>query len=726
MPRPIPFSLSALLFAYYRRWYACLAVAVLGTLMLALWGRTETGQALEARTLDFRFRQFPIAARADTNIVLLAIDQSSLEFFADNDVAWPWPREFYGFVTQYLGQAGARAVLFDILFDEADLERDETSAAETDGAFAQGMEAGGNAVLAMMMGGDATGTDIASFAVDVEAEEGVPHVAYPGVQVPIEILRRAARQLGVVKVDAEADGVLRRVPLLYGYRGQFYPQFAFSALLNDDTRLGVGDEAIIWEGESLPADRQGRYLINWYGPGGVDGVFRHIPFSNVVQSAAASQGGGEPMLQPAYFAGKYVIVGGTAAGLYDFKMTPMGIVPGMEIWATTLSNLLHRDHVVVPPPWVNWLNAGLVCFFVAFIFARFSWRLSTVLVLLILAYLAGTGLGLWAWKRLWINMSLPAVGIVGTYLYIATLSYFAEGRARRQVRQIFDRYVHPEVVERMLRQPGQVEVGGSEVYATVMFSDIGDFTGFAEHKNAAELVTHLNSYFDRLAGIVLDHDGLLDKYTGDGIMALFGVPMTRDDHALLACRTALVQRAYSVQQQQRAGGVLAPADHFHVHTRFGINSGRIVTGNIGSSRRMDYTAIGDGVNLAARLESLNKVYGTQVMLSHDTYQLVADHFLARELDLVQVKGKTVALQVYELVAQRQALEADQALGWMAQYGEALGLYRAGQWQAAMEGFRDLAEGDWADPPARIMQQRCAALLAAPPDHWDGVFVLEEK
>ena len=657
--------------------------------------------------------------------LLVAIDQSSMQFFADNDVEWPWPRDFYGHITQYLGRVGARAVLFDILFDAADLERDETSAAETDGAFARDMEAGDNTILAMMMGRDATATGIESFAVEVASSGVVPHAAYAGVQVPIERLRRAARQLGVIKVDADGDGVLRRVPLLYGYRGGFYPQFAFSALLDSSASLEATPRALLWQGHRLPVDGQGRYLINWYGDSGIDGVFRHIPFSNVVQAASAALTGGEPMLPAATFAGKYVIVGATAAGLYDFKLTPVGTVPGMEVWATTLSNLLHQDHVGVAPPWVNWLNAGLVCFLVAFIFTRFQWRLTTPLMALLLVYIAGTGLGLWAWQRIWLNMSLPAVGLVGTYLYIATLSYFAEGRARRQVRQMFDRYVHPEVVERMLQAPGQVEVGGSEVLATVMFSDIGDFTGYSEHKAAAELVTHLNIYFDRLAGIVLDHDGLLDKYTGDGIMALFGVPMAREDHALLACRAALVQRAYSAQQVGLEAE-LAPPDHFHLHTRFGLNSGPIVTGNIGSSRRMDYTAIGDGVNLAARLESLNKVYGTQVMVSHSTYELVEDHFLCRELDRVQVKGKTVALQVYELVAQKSAYRADEALRWIEQYSECLGLYRAGAWGPAMDGFRGLAEGALADAPSRIMQQRCADLLADPPANWDGVFVLEVK
>lgn len=702
------------------------AICVAATLLAFGLSRTEVGQMVEARTLDYRFRRIPRDRPAPDGVVLVAIDNGSLEYFADHGMSWPWPRDFYAHVTDYLAAAGARAIVFDMLFYEPDLERAETSAADTDGAFARSLARAGRAVLGVEVGSGVGVVGRLSHSLPVPEGLAIAVADRDRAVVPIPDLERAAAALGVTNVQPDPDGTIRRVPILYRLSGSYLAPLGLAAWIagrpvpptlgGDDGRLRIGERQI-------PVSDAGEVLVNWYRPGAEGQAFRYVPFSAVVQSASARLAGEEPTLEADRFAGAYVIIGATASGLMDVRVTPVGAVPGMETWATMLANVDHADFARTTPVWLDAFLALAMATATYCGFIRCRVQVSTPLLLSFPLLWVGLVLLLWQGHSVALNATLPLAAYGFSYVPVAVLSYLAEGRARQEIRGVFTRYVHPALVDRMLESPELIDMGGSESRATVLFTDVQDFTAYSEPIPPRELVTRLNSYFDRLAQLVLDHDGLLDKYTGDGLMAVFGVPIPHADHAALACRAALAHKRFCASLD--AAGTQRVDAYLHHNTRIGINSGNIVTGNIGSTRRMDYTAIGDEVNLASRLQGLNRVYRTRIVLSESTFRLIGPQFRCRELDLVRVKGKARSCAVYELLDEDGAPDVG-CPSWIDAYHRALAHYRQGRWAEAVAGFEALAGPPLGDGASAAMAGRCRALIARPPDGWDGVFTMETK
>ncbi|MCF7804331.1 MAG: adenylate/guanylate cyclase domain-containing protein [Candidatus Marinimicrobia bacterium] len=715
----------------YRTWYVALGIALVLSLVAMALNNLAFMREIEQKTLDYRFVQFPIPERADSNIVLVDIDNNSLEYFGETvGIQYPFPRNFYALMNSLFKDVNSRAVMYDMLFYDPDLNRDETYADQTDGAFAESIRDHGKVILGCELLVDSSGGLIPKqFGIPIEGKNDLSHIAYQGAKVPIDTLLHAAAGLGITNVHTDQDGVLRRTRPLFTYRSKTLASLpirgwiesgGFGEIRTDGQKIRAGDQQI-------PLDENGEYLVNWYGPGGPEGAFQYVPISAVIQTASALRYGGEPSLDPEMFRDKYIIVGASAAGLKDLKPTPFtGITPypGMEIWATVLSNFTQGDFVHRMPAWLTFLNTMLIAFLAYLAFTQFRMRYSHLLLPGIALFLVGLSLLLWNTHRIWMEIVFPATGFVLSYVTAATLSFVMEGRSKLEIRKVFSRYVHPDVIQNLLREPDMVQMGGDEIYATVLFSDIYNFTTFSEGKSAPELVQYLNEYFDKLTSFVLDHNGLLDKYTGDGIMALFGAPLPRDDHAVLACQAALAHRefAYSLTSN---GESVSPAAHFHRNTRIGLNSGPIVAGNIGSERRTDYTAIGDDVNLAARLEGVNKVFKTQIIISESTYALVKEEFLCRELDLLRVKGKTEPVKIYELIDRLEnATRHNTEL--YKQYHEGLLEYRNGNWKAAISIFGELAVEPYNDSPSQTMLERSQVLKKEKPKEWDGVFTLTSK
>jgi len=713
----------------YTRWYICLAAALGFTLLAYGIYQFQFVQEIELKTLDYRFVRYPVPEKVDDRILLVDIDNNSLEYFMDVvGIQYPFPRNFYAVMTDLFTDVGARAVMFDMLFYDPDLNREETYAAETDGQFARAIAQNDRVSLGLefLVDSSRATPPLARFAVPVEGRKPEQSFNYTGALVPIDTLLHAAKSLGVTNIRTDPDGVVRRIRLLHEYRGQIYPNLAFSGWLMEHPGESVQfeKEALRVGATSIPVDEHGNYLVNWYGPGGPDGVFRYYPISAVIQTAAS---GDTTSLDPGIFHDKFVIIGASASGLKDLKPTPFTgdySYPGMEIWATVLSNVLQGDFVARVPWWLNFLNTALVCFLTIFLFPRLRLRYNSIAMMFIIAYIVALPLLVWRLDRIWLQMTFPAAGFVGSYVFIALVSFMVEGKSKMELRKVFTRYVHPDVIQNLMEHPDLIQLGGDEIYATVMFTDIYDFTTFSEGKAARELVRYLNQYFNTLTGFVLDYNGLLDKYTGDGIMAIFGAPVPREDHASLACQAALAHRKYS-EALTELGKDSRPSAQFHLNTRIGLNSGYIVAGNIGSERRTDYTAVGDDVNLAARLEGVNKIFKTKIILSESTYRLVAGEFICRELDMLRVKGKERPVKIYELIDDKSA-NVDYDFSLIHQYHEGLQAYRSGDWQTAMQVFGDLANGVFQDQVSNIMYRRCEVLSQQELSGWDGVYTLETK
>jgi adenylate cyclase len=311
--------------------------------------------------------------------------------------------------------------------------------------------------------------------------------------------------------------------------------------------------------------------------------------------------------------------------------------------------------------------------------------------------------------------------MVIVYTAVTLYRYIVEEREKRKIRGAFSFYVTPSVVNEMLKNPEKLKLGGDKKELSVLFSDIRGFTTLAEEMEPETLVNLLNEYLTDMTNVVFEFDGLLDKYIGDAVMAVFGAPLEQTDHPIRACRTALkmLERLSKMQQKWEAEGTP------RLDIGIGINTGPMVVGNMGSERRFDYTVMGDSVNLASRLEGINKEYGTRVVISEFTYDKVKDDFFCRELDAVRVKGKVRPVKIFELLALRS--EKDPRIDIIEPFAQALSHYREQEWDRAEEKFNEVLSKIPEDVAAQLYLQRIANLREEPPGPgWDGVFTMKRK
>lgn len=691
-------------------------------------------EGLELKSLDVRFRQFARPERASDDVVLAAIDEKSLQAFKRNNIVWKWPRDIYALLVRYLNRGGARVVAFDILFADADIDRLSTDAEQTDGAFAQAMAEAGNVLLGVhlrndedLLSGDnpLVRTNDLAFVPDTAA---LPARVYSTAVLPIPLFQQSASGLGTVNYQEDSDGVCRRLPLFFSFQNSIFPHLGLLAYLRARgiDRVEVPERAGLRLGDNpVPLDRDGNFLISWYGRGGPRGAFQYYSISALIGSALAEMRGREPAVPSSHFKDKIVIVGSNAPALFDFRNTPFTAYepyPAMEIYATLISNLLQRDYLTRVHPGVVvaaiFVFVFVVCF--AFMLVRRVPVVVAIAAACVLLWVAAAFVS-FAWYHLWVDLVAPVASAVLAFSVAAVVSYQTEGRARRYLRSVFNRYLSPVVISEVIEKSDRVQLGGKEIVGTVYFSDIKDFTSISEQMAPGDLVTLLNEYFSVATDIILKHEGLLDKYIGDAIMAIFGAPISNDSHAVQACTAALqihntLQNNWYPEEDGRP----------RLETRIGINTGNMVVGNIGSQLRLDYTAIGDTVNLASRLEGVNKIFKTNIIISETTYALVKDHFVTRQLDLLRVKGKRESVGVYELVGFRDERESP-LQEKVERFEAAARAYRARAFDKAVDSLEALLQDFPDDGPARLYLDRSRMYLKTPPPpEWDGVFTLDTK
>jgi adenylate cyclase len=300
--------------------------------------------------------------------------------------------------------------------------------------------------------------------------------------------------------------------------------------------------------------------------------------------------------------------------------------------------------------------------------------------------------------------------------------FISEEKLRKGVKSAFENFMDPKVVREILKEPKDIKLGGEEREVTVYFSDIEKFSSISEKLQPAELIELLNEYLSEMTDQILDHGGFLDKYIGDAIVAAFGTPQEQPDHAVKACLATIdnQQRLRELNVKFKEEGRL------QIQARIGLNSGRVLVGNVGSTNRLSYTVIGDEVNLGARLEAANKYYGTYTMISERTYELAKDHIEARELDVIRVVGKEKPVKIYELIDRKgQIQETKREV--VKLYEDGLKMYRKKEWQKAIELFRKALNQDPHDGPSLTYIERCKGYIQdPPPENWDGVYVLTAK
>jgi len=631
--------------------------------------------SVELKTYDTRFqiRDRLNPARPLDSILIVAIDQKTLEDLG----AWPFSRVHYARMLDNLKKDGARVVAFDINFPKPDeksglellrlirqdylqrtpppqrdaaylarlgtLERE----ADVDAQFADGLRRAGNVVLGQWFFFSPEEAkdidpvrqqayeDLLAFGAYTQVRplprpDGTlpPPLAdiYTGLEAYLpqpnllEFADAANYSFGYFDFSPDADAVYRHTNLVIKYKQDFYPSLDVQALRLyrgvPDQDFGLfyneaGVEYVQFGDLRVPTDPAGRMLINFQGPAQ---TYRHVSFSDV----AAGK------FEPGTFTGKIVLVGATAKGVFDMRPVPMQAAgyPGVEIHANVLDTMLSRRFVrrglreeMIDLGFILLFGMG-VGFVLARIAPRWTFPMTTgvAVVFLVVTY------AVFAQFHAWLNIVLPVGVLTANFAGVMAYRTLVEEREKRKVRGAFSQYVPPGLVRELEKDPTRLALGGEERELTIMFSDIRGFTSLSEKLTPLDLTHFLNAYTDEMTDIIFKHWGTLDKFEGDAIMAFWGAPYEQEDHALRACAGALDmgRRVDELRQQWRAEG--KP----DVNIGVGLNSGRVVVGNMGSRKRFNYTVLGDPVNLASRLEGVNKEYTTRIIISEFTHRLATD------------------------------------------------------------------------------------------------------
>ncbi len=598
-------------------------------------------------------------SKIDDDPIIIAIDQNTLNKFSKNQqIIWPWPRDIYKPIVDYLTYCEVSVISFDILFTSPGIDRNNTDGALSDSLFALSMNNSKKSTLAMQFEDSSLAIPDRLRAGFLEKNTKIPdHIyhCYKKASLPIDIFQKSTELLGAVNIPHTSSGIIRKLPLLFVYQGNVIPHLSLSTymLSKGINTFEFNDKknSIVVGNLEIPVDKHGNYLINWYGEGGVNNSFQYYSFANILNSFIQWQRGIKPDIPPDKLKGKTIFIGSIAAGLLDMKSTPVSLsdpYPGIEIYTTMFKNFQNRDFLHHFPVAI-WFVI-LVMFFImnstVWQNEKFLIAIPTSIILIITPLILS--ILLFRYYAILFPVVAFESGLVFNLVLSIMIGYFWAGKKNRKLRKHFSRYLEPRLVKMMAESSGFIETAGDEVVATVLFTDIKDFTKISETLNSKKIVYILNKYFEHGEKIIFKNNGMLDKYTGDGLMALFGVPLPNKNHAISACNTI-------IDFDNLENINLLENSHIKFQTRVGIHTGPLVAGNIGSSRRVDFTAIGSTVNIAARLEQVNKVFNTTNIISSDTCDLVNRHFACRDLDYYSVKGIKEPLHIYTVLCKKEYL-----------------------------------------------------------------------
>lgn len=552
-----------------------------------------------------------------------------------------------------------------------------------------------------------------------------------GIDPPLAVIAAAPARAGNVYQDFEADGIMRRHTPLVRHEGRFYPSLALAAYLvaNPEVEPRWGDGALLLGKTRLPLDGEGKAPIRFHGKD----VYQAIPAYKILRSFVQVSEETAPEIPYQDLRDKYVIVSASGQALRDIRVTPVSKVQqGAEVQATALDNILQANPIRRIPAAADALIALLLCLGAGIAMVAI-WTSIPNGSLALAATTAGTLsaiAGFWLladWlygsRGLWIAVAAPGGGAAVSAFAALLVTSASERRDRRFVQEALGRYTSPALVRELTEHPEYLSLEwGTQREMSVFFSDIAGFTGISEGLSPKDLVALLNDYLTNMTDLVLAHDGVVDKYIGDAVMAFWGAPLPDADHARksVSCAIAMRNRCAELRPgwKERFGIDLV--------ARAGINTGPTVVGNMGSKHKYNYTVMGDMVNLAARLEGANKPYGTELMISEFTMAAVGDAIDARELDFLTVKGREEPVRVYEVLDLRGATDP-LLLRAVERFHDGLARYRERDFAAAITDFEDALAIHPGDQPSRIFIDRCKHFLdQPPPGSWDGVWRLKEK
>ncbi len=703
-------------------------------------------ETLRLKTFDFYARMFPRAQSAQP-IAIVDLDEESLARHGQ----WPWPRTLVSDLLLGLRDSGAVAVAFDIVFAEPDrlspglyastfpridpglrsalqeLPSNDSILAETMRKFPTVL--GQSGYYRELIRPDSTplksipiaflGDDPSRFLIE-----------FPDVVRNIATLEAAAAGIGMFTLLPEQDGIVRRVPALMRYADVLMPSLSVELL-----RVVTGGAPLVVRTDSaginslsiaklrIPTDGNGRIWVHYA---------KHDPSLYISAKDVLDR-----TVPKKKLAGKLILIGTSATGLFDIKATPLdSAMPGVEVHAQLLQTMLTGDFLVRPnyalgaELFLTAMLSIIMIVLVPIIGARMAFGLGAGLAITTFA----TSVYLYAQEGLLLSPSYPLLSSLMIYSVLVFHNYISEETERRYVRSAFGQYLSPDLVEQLAQDPQKLILGGQVREMTVFFSDVRGFTTISESYKAdpAGLTRLMNRILTPITHDILSQRGTIDKYIGDAVMAFWNAPIDDAEHAENACRAALSAlesvEKLNLEREQEAAVFSQP--FLPLRIGIGINSGNCLVGNLGSDMRFDYSVMGDTVNVASRLEGLTKLYGVAVVIGARTRTLCAANLAFMEIDFIKVKGKTEPERIYALLG-AESLAQDQRFQDLAEATEGfLVAFRNRQWdeaEALLTRAKSLSSPHELDSFFELYAGRISELRQSPPpEDWDGSIVSLEK
>ena len=683
---------------------------------------------LSFRNTLFEWRG-PLSVK-DSPIVLVEISQQ-----ADDEIPekYPWPTSVYARLINNLNRAGAKAILLDVVFDQPDMYNHKN-----DTLFAEAIKNHGGVVLAGQI----------NIVTTNYGDQKLELFPQPVLQA------YNPNQVGMVAIQPDIDSFVRSYRFGQEHKNEMYYMLGFEGLrVYEGIEEAEVDKPISDKSEyfnigrfSVPRTAAHSFLINYYGPEAqfptysLDNVIDDPSYTTVMETEAFELNlFDDPdtrtgLLYDEVFKDKIVIVGSTMPLLKDFFPTPFSSEslprPGYEIHANAIQTVLDNNYLALQGNWsvlLVMLFAALIVVFLNRSIGAFWGVIATVL--LIAAYIFVT-YKTFVLYSIFLNLTSVLTVFILAQVLSMGFEYMTVERERSRIQSMFSTYVSPELVNQMIESGSEPQLGGEETYMTAFFSDIESFSSFSEQLEAKQLVALINEYLNAMTRIITTKNGTLDKYIGDAIVAFFGAPLPVQDHALRACVTSQLMHKELEELRKKWIKDGWPDIVTQMKNRVGMNTGLMVTGNMGSSQRFNYTMMGDNVNIAARCESGARQYGVYTMLTEST-KLEAEKFgddcVFRLLDNIVVKGKTLPIKVYELANLKS--DASQKLyDCIGLYEEGMAHYFDQDWDRALGCFNQSLElENYEINPSGIFIERCTWMKKSPPaKDWDGVFVMSKK
>jgi adenylate cyclase len=693
-------------------------------------------EQLELLFTDLRVKAVRKTVKPPEEVSIILIDEASLKLMNNIVGRWPWPRSIHGSVIEFLRHGGAKAIVYDVLFTENErlwgLPSNKLSPG--DSALVEETAIAGNVYHAVQIFRDIPdewNKNLLDKPLPQDFQERFSLKALNlqkgsaegnNYALPFKELYLSAKGIGVVEFSPDNDGIYRRTELIKCYHGACFPALGLSPFLNDFALEFVNEKKGALELHLKYRDGRetlltipyykGKYLINLYGG------FEAYSMSGVLASIQKIKKGEVENLpvNPEEFKDKVVFIGASAVGVEDLKPTSLAPrTPGVILHASLYGNMIKRDFIRTVPETLTPLFVFLISYLTALLI--FSVRgFHRKIILSALPSLSFAFFSFLFFKlNILIEVSPPLSGGLLTYLGGFAYLSLTEEKEKRRIRNMFSRYVSTAVLSDIetRREDLVLSEVGRRMELTIFFSDLRGFTSLSESLPAERVVEVLNCYFTKAVDIIFKHNGTLDKFMGDAIMAFWGAPAIIENHALEAVLTALeIQKSLPEINAELIRRGLP-----QLKAGIGINTGEVVLGNIGSPQRLDYTVIGDNVNLASRLEGLTRFYGVSVLISEKTYKEINNRVPGRIIDIVRVKGKAEPVRIYEPFE-------DVKITLL--FDEAFNYYVSRKWQEALKLYKEISRLLPDDQVAQIFVKRAELLLQEPPAEWSGIWEFKEK